>query len=528
MEEARGLLEGDSPDPRGATRLALILQEKLEVLRQLDGEILDLTEDEADITNEIEHSESYNQDICDLVLNLKECSKESTPNSTPATNPVAGGTPSYNARLPKLTLKPFDGDITKWLSFWDSYQAAVHSNPEISDVQKFTYLKSLVEGTAREAISGLSLSADNYEEAVGILEKRFGNKQRIIDRHLDILLNLEQVSSANNVVALRHLYDQVESNVRALGALGIPDDSYGTLLASVLLKKLPQEMRLLVSRKVTDEWAVKTIMKAIGEELEARERMGMSLMAGGMNDVKKKIERHSVATLITGQGIKENPICSYCKGTHLPSNCEVITSTEERRRILKSTGKCFICLRKGHISCDCQNVEGAKEGTTLAYVKQVSQATRNSQVTTPLNPAAQPFQTPTTCYLSEGNSAILLQTAKVTLYNPHRTEFQLEVLLIFDSGSQRSYIKQSVTERLKLQKQGNKVLSIMTFGAKTSTQQSCEVVCVGLMKDGCPIKNISILSVPTICEPLKGPPVSEILESYPSLCSLELANTTFS
>ena len=64
-----------------------------------------------------------------------------------------------------------------------------------------------MEKSAKEAISGLSLTTENYKEAVKILKKRFGNKQRIIAKHMDILLNIEQVSSPNNVVALRRLYD---------------------------------------------------------------------------------------------------------------------------------------------------------------------------------------------------------------------------------------------------------------------------------------------------------------------------------
>ena len=33
------------------------------------------------------------------------------------------------------------------------------------------------------------LTEDNYDQAVSILEKRFGNKQVIIHRHMDILLS---------------------------------------------------------------------------------------------------------------------------------------------------------------------------------------------------------------------------------------------------------------------------------------------------------------------------------------------------
>lgn len=152
-----------------------------------------------------------------------------------ATPTMAGG--DHNTRLPKLTLRSFDGEITQWLPFWDSYQAAVHSNTSLSDVQKFTYLRSLLERSARESISGLSLSAANYTVAIEILQKRFGNKQKIIAKHMDILLNIEPVTSPNNVGALRRLHDRVESNVRALSTLGVAEESYGTLLSSVLVKK---------------------------------------------------------------------------------------------------------------------------------------------------------------------------------------------------------------------------------------------------------------------------------------------------
>lgn len=83
----------------------------------------------------------------------------------------------------------------KWTMFWDSYKSAVHSNDELSDVDKFNYLKSLLERTAYEAIAGLTLSSANYAEAVDILEKRFGNKQLIISKHMETFLNMDVVTS---------------------------------------------------------------------------------------------------------------------------------------------------------------------------------------------------------------------------------------------------------------------------------------------------------------------------------------------
>lgn len=99
-----------------------------------------------------------------------------------AVNPRPGCPPSslLHIKLPKLSLKKFDGELTKWTTFWDTSESAVHRNPVLSDIDKFNYLTSLLESAASEAIAGLTLTAANYDEAVATL-KRFGNKQSIIN-----------------------------------------------------------------------------------------------------------------------------------------------------------------------------------------------------------------------------------------------------------------------------------------------------------------------------------------------------------
>ena len=107
-------------------------------------------------------------------------------------------------------------------------------HPDLSDIDKFNYLCTLLEGTASEAISRLKLTSTNYREAITILQNRFGNKCQIITRHMDLLLNIDPVTSQHNLKGLRHLYDTVESQVRSLKALGVSADSYGSILSSVL------------------------------------------------------------------------------------------------------------------------------------------------------------------------------------------------------------------------------------------------------------------------------------------------------
>ena len=86
---------------------------------------------------------------------------------------IAGHT--AKVKLPKLALKRFNGDLTKWATFWDSFESSIHSHPGLLGVDKFNYLNTLLEGPAAEAISGLKLTTANYGEAVAILKRRFGN-----------------------------------------------------------------------------------------------------------------------------------------------------------------------------------------------------------------------------------------------------------------------------------------------------------------------------------------------------------------
>ena len=45
----------------------------------------------------------------------------------------------------------------------------------------------MLESSAAKDVSGLAVTAAKYEDAVKILKKRYGKKQLIIDRHMDVL-----------------------------------------------------------------------------------------------------------------------------------------------------------------------------------------------------------------------------------------------------------------------------------------------------------------------------------------------------
>ena len=102
-------------------------------------------------------------------------------------------------------------------------------NHSLNNIDKFTYLMSLLEGTAKEAVAGLALTDANDTETIVILERRFGDKERIKACRIENFMHLEFVSLENNLVDLRRLYDMTESNIRGLKAIGVGADAYGTV-----------------------------------------------------------------------------------------------------------------------------------------------------------------------------------------------------------------------------------------------------------------------------------------------------------
>ena len=93
---------------------------------------------------------------------------------------------------------------------WESFSSAVHSNKALTDIDKFTYLRTLLDGPAGSATVGLPLTSENYANAIDILRTRYGNKQIIISHYMDILLKLPVAPSLNDLRNLRQIYDTIE------------------------------------------------------------------------------------------------------------------------------------------------------------------------------------------------------------------------------------------------------------------------------------------------------------------------------
>ena len=120
-----------------------------------------------------------------------------------------------------------------WKSFKETFEAAVHRRTDLTNIEKFTYLRSLLDKTALKAIEGFFLTAENYTAAWRLLNERFGNEQISISSYMNKILNISPVYLPN-VRSFRELYDNVESNVRALENFGVSYEQFGSLLIPIV------------------------------------------------------------------------------------------------------------------------------------------------------------------------------------------------------------------------------------------------------------------------------------------------------
>ena len=374
-------------------------------------------------------------------------------------------------KLPKISLKKFSGNELDFVTFLEQFEAAVHKNNELSRIEKFTYLKSLLEEKPLMSIKGLPLTSENYEVALDILKSRYGNKQVIISKHMDHLIKLPNISHSSNTKELRNLYDKIEINIKSLNSLGIDSDNYGPLLVPIILSRVPDDIQLIISRncnKRGEVWNIKHILDILKQEVMARENCCFS----GQN----KDKAVSAQTL----NIKETPVsCIFCNKGHKSQNCKFISEHSHRMQYMYENRFCYICLKKNHLAKNCRSRiqcsichKRHNDAIHFAYEKG-NFPVKNTGKITGDGTANQPSNS-LTCHVYTRKKS-LLQTAQAKISPIDRKKSQ-NVRLILDNGSNRSYISERVRKILNLPGIAKENLSISVFGQTQCTPTTCDIV----------------------------------------------------
>ena len=252
-------------------------------------------------------------------------------------------------KLPKIKIKPFAGDIAEWNAFIDTFEAAIDKKANLSNIEKFTYLRGYLCDDALRCIEGIPLSHENYEHAVSLLKERYGNLQLIISTHMNKLVQLEKVTSCD-VGQLRCLYDKIENNVRALNSVGIEAEHFGPLLIPIVMDKLPKAIILQVTRKLgKDSWVIEDFIQCIDKEISTREHFQFIKK---QEDSEQNMDYTASALAVAaGKSAKQ---CVFCGKGHYSDCCTIVTDFDARKDIIRKKRRCFRFLKQNHTAQSCR------------------------------------------------------------------------------------------------------------------------------------------------------------------------------
>ena len=536
IAEAKDLISGGNPiEVRKLKLLRTSLQTKCSELQVLDRDIVELLEDVSKIDSDVSES-------CELISVIQECmvdlesaltAQESQGKNQQSNSLESAGTAQSHlqavhthAKLPKLEPKKFHGNPIEWYPFWESFESAVHKNSNLSGVDKFNYLKSLLTGIAQSVVTGLALTSANYEKAVELLKRRFGNRQVVISSHMEALTKIPKVAFTSEVKRLRSLYDTVESHVRGLESMEISSEMYGCFLTPIIMQKLPEEFRIAISRNLESEtWDLKEILSEFHKELQLREQCLVNPKDVRPSNSFQRGESLQSTSALYSESAKNKQFsrvwCSFCNQNHQSSKCNVVTSAESRKQVLRKKGRCYLCLKSGHLSRNCKSpvkcfkCQGAHHVAicdsfehTVSGPEQVENVPNVS----------------TSLYVDQYKGSVLLQTATAEVVRPDNDSSPLNVRLVFDSCSQRSYVTQAVQETLQLPVFGRDSLLIKAFGESDARLRTCEIVQVGIKTLCDTTVYIQAYVVPVICGPLTQQSTELTQSSYEHLRDLPLAD----
>lgn len=412
------------------------LKQRLEIATSFINEFNDVQTEIEVIVDDDDLDEQFNQrqEFENKFYKIYAVAREIlNKNKTPVVNHEINLT---DIKLPTINLPRFNGAFDQWITFRDVFLSVIHDNNKLTNVQKFHYLKSSLQGDASQIIQSLELSSDNYENAWKLLVERFENKRLIVQGHVKALFELLPVQKESSV-KLRQLCDGVLKHTRALNSLIKPENTLNAIIIHLITSKLDSlTHREWESKNNSDQLSsLEDMTSFLSQKCQLLETLDVS-----KQPIQNKLPRFqaSIATITS---------CPFCKGDHFIFKCHSFLKlpVSERQQEVKKLRLCFNCLRANHQKGECKAQTCKRcfgKHNTLLHKEQITHE-NSKQIVSIEQPS-----TSATCTNAVINTHVLLSTAIVIVKDNQGNHHTCRALL--DSGSQSHFITSQLCKTLKL------------------------------------------------------------------------------
>lgn len=364
-----------------------------------------------------------------------------------------------NIKLPAINLPTFDGTFSAWRSFYDYFTSIIHSNSDLNNIQKLTYLKSSLKGEPFNLVATLETIDSNYILAWELLKKRYDNKRRIITNHVQNILNINSVTR-DSAIGLRQFINTIQTQVNCLRALGQKVDEWSAIIIPVLLTKLDQatvkEWEANINNE--DNNMVPTNDQFINFLIKKQNTLEAMSKNTNSNETKGKNSSRTFTT--------STQACTFCKkDNHNIQNCESYLKLDvaNRNKQVTELKLCINCLRRGHVLNNCYSTSTCKtchkkRHTTLHLYTNLNRTNLNQANSNQTNSnnksnamALEQIDQARNCLSVGTHSEVLLSTSLVNIQDSEGNYQTARALL--DSASQSNFVSSKLCDELGLHKE---------------------------------------------------------------------------
>ena len=408
---------------------------------------------------------------------------------------AASPAPMKSAKLPKLVITKFSGELTDWPRFWNQFEAEI-DRTEVAAVTKFSYLKELVGPKVKTAIDDVPFTTEGYQRAKNILKSKYGQMSEIVNAYVQNIMALP-VITGSHLRKIHEFYEKLLFNVQSLETLGKLTEINGYVRMSI--DKLQGIRGDLV--RTDDNWREWGFPKFVEALRKWTERNPIPAEREPPEKLPDRKKPHFPRDRSFQAQQKEERVrgCVYCeKPDHKSVNCKTVASVDERKRVLSNKHLCFNCTGTRHKTVDCR----------CRVVCEVCQKKHHTSICDRLG---EQLMTAT----SAGKTAVIHPVVVVKVQG-------VRCCALLDTGVGSSYASAALLKLLKVRPYQRKVRQIeMMLGAVTKQVEIFQVQVSSTSGDLCLDTEVTKVDKNQLLS-LENPRYEQCLAKYAHLKGIEM------